>query len=142
MKNEHWIIRILKTPFRLHDFDLLNPSCINQGSLDKDVTGEPHALLYFVVFCKNCGKHVQVNHETYILGKLPLRKRLFCHHRPEAYYQHLEKAQEREAEMASMTFDDYQLINKWFESKDIDLESKESQIEGQKYLDAIFKDRK
>ncbi len=111
IKDENFFWRWIKAPFRFHDFDLENVQCINQGQLDKDVTGEPQILLYFVAFCKNCGAHVQVNRETYVVGEPPLYKRWFCVHNPAKYKLHLEQAQERAAEMMKMTSEQYQELD-------------------------------
>ncbi len=110
-KPEPWLIRLLKAPFRFHDYDLENPRCINNESLDKDVTGEPRVLLYFVAFCKNCGKPIQVNRESYLVP-IPWHKRWFCFHKPKAYKLHQEQALEREAEMMSMGMEDYQQFDR------------------------------
>ncbi len=111
IKDENFFWRWIKAPFRFHDFDLENVQCINQGQLDKDVTGEPQILLYFVAFCKNCGAHVQVNRETYVVGEPPLYKRWFCVHNPAKYKLHLEQAQERAAEVMAMTPEQYQELD-------------------------------
>ncbi len=117
-KPEPWLIRLLKAPFRFHDFDLENPRCINSESLDKDVTGEPKVLLYFVAFCKNCGKSIQVNRDCYIVP-IPWYKRWFCFHKPKAYKLYQERALEREAEMMSMSNEQYQLFDRWMDGESI-----------------------
>lgn len=109
-KSESWLIRLIKAPFRLHDFDLENVQCINEGSLDKEVTLNPQGILYFVAFCNNCGAPVQVSRGTFIAKGLPWRKRWFCRHDSTAYKLHLEHVRERMAELTQMTVDDYKRV--------------------------------
>ncbi len=116
IKDEPWILRWVKAPFRLHDFDLENVQCINQGSLDKDVTGNPHALLYFVALCRNCGTPVQVSRGTFLAGDLTWRQRWFCKYDPAAYKLHLEHIHEKASETVAMSSDDYKDLNEWLES--------------------------
>lgn len=111
IKDEPFIIRLIKAPFRLHDFDLENVECINQGSVDKDVTGEPHVLLYFAAFCRNCGQPVQVSRETFIDREISFRKRWFCFHQKAAFQVHLEQVKEKAAEMVAMRPEDYEQFN-------------------------------
>ena len=117
MKKENWIARWLKAPFRFHDFDLENVQCINQGSLDKDVTGNPHALLYFFAFCKHCGKPVQVSRQTYIDDEpFTWWQRWFCVRDPGAYKIYAEQARERRDELTPMDTDAYKMMDEWLES--------------------------
>lgn len=110
-----YLFSLLLAFFRSHDFDYENAQCINQSSLDKDVTGEVRILLYFVVFCKHCGKALQIDRESY--GKPSPWQRWFCVHNSKAAKIQFDNIRERAAEIMRMTPEEYSWLNKALENE-------------------------
>ncbi len=128
-----YLFSLLLAFFRNHDFDYENAQCINQSSLDKDVTGEVKILLYFVVFCKHCGKALQTDRETY--AKPSLWQRWFCVHNSKAAKIQLDNVRARAAEIMRMTPDEYSWLNKALENElDIRSLNKEARTKIQQAL--------
>ncbi len=95
-------------PFRRHSYDFENVQLKDKITLD----GDKKALLYFVAYCKYCGKEIITTRETFIAKKnntfIPSR---FCIRDPKVFAKWRESRVERREYLSELPLPENILFN-------------------------------